>query len=73
MNWTLVESLQIILRDAKLPHQVWAKALATAVYLKNRGPTKLVIGMTPFKMWTDKKLNVKYLRIFVCTAYAHIP
>ena len=73
MNRTLVESLRSMLSDAKLPHKFWAEALATAVYLRNRSPTKPVTGMTPFEAWTGKKPNVKHLRIFGCTAYAHIP
>ena len=73
MNRTLVESLRSMLSDAKLPHKFWAEALVTAVYLRNRSPMKPVTGMTPFEAWTGKKPNVKHLRIFGCTAYAHIP
>ena len=73
MNRTLVESLPSMLSDAKLPHKFWAEALATAVYLRNRSPTKPVTGMTPLEAWTGKKPNVKHLQIFGCTAYAHIP
>ena len=40
MNRTLVETLCFMLVDAKLPHSFWAEALSTAVYLKNRCPTK---------------------------------
>lgn len=73
MNWTLVESLWSMLSDAKLPHKFWAEALTTAVYLQNQSQIKPVSGMAPFEVWTSKKPNVKHLRIFGCTAYAHIP
>ena len=62
-----------MLNDAKLPQKFWAEALSTAVYLQNRSPTKSVLGMTPFEAWTGKRPNVAHLRIFGCTAYAHIP
>ena len=73
MNRTLVESVRSMLADAKLPHPFWAEALSTAVYLRNRGPTKVVSGMTPFEAWTKKKPSVSHLRVFGCEAFAHVP
>ena len=73
MNRTLVESVRSMLADAKLPHPFWAEALSTAVYLRNRGPTKVVSGMTPFEAWTKKKPSVAHLRVFGCEAFAHVP
>ena len=29
--------------------------------------------MTPYEVWKGNKPNVNYLRIFGCSAYAHIP
>ena len=48
------------------------KTLATAVYLKNRSPTKAVERMTPFESWKRKKPEVDHLRVFGCDAYAHV-
>lgn len=39
-NRTLFETVRSVLSDAKLPHRFWAEALSTAVYLRNRSPTK---------------------------------
>ena len=61
-----------MLADARLPHRFWAEALSTAVYLRNRSPTKAVKGMTPFEAWTREKPNVEHLRVFGCAAYAHV-
>ena len=72
MNRTLVEAVRSMLADAKLPHRFWAEALSTAVYLRNRSPTKVVKGMTPFEAWTGEKPNVDHLRAFGCAAYAHV-
>ena len=49
------------------------EALSTAAYLWNRSPTIAVEDMTPFEAWTGVKPDVKHLRVFGCTAYAHIP
>jgi hypothetical protein len=61
-----------MIADSKLPKSFWAEALSTAVYVRNRSPTKAVSGMTPFECWTGEKPNVDYLGTFGCTAYAHI-
>ena len=73
MNRTLVESVRSMLADANLPHEFWTEALSTAVYLRNRSPTKAVDGMTPFETWMKKKPSVSHLRIFGCKAFSHIP
>ena len=57
---------------SKLPHKSWAEALSTAVYLRNRSPTKAVESMTPFEAWVGEKPNVGHLRTFGCVAYAHV-
>ena len=72
MNRTLVESVRSMLSDAKLPHSYWAEALSTAAYVRNRSPTKAVQDMTPFEALTGEKPDVKHLRAFGCTAYAHV-
>ena len=61
-----------MLADARLPHRVWAEALSTAVYLRNRSPTTAVEGKTPLETWTEQKPNVGHLRVFGCAAYAHV-
>ena len=73
MNRTLVETVRSMLMDAKLPHKFWGEALSTAVYLRNRSPTRTVEGNTPFEAWTGKNPTVCHLRVFGCDAYAHIP
>ena len=54
MNRTLVEILRSILIDAKLPHAHWAEAVSTAVYLRNRSPTKAE-NITLFEAWMNEK------------------
>ena len=66
MNRTLVEAVRSMLADAQPPHNFWAEALSTAVYLRNRSPTKAVKEMTPFEAWVGEKPNIEHLRIFGC-------
>jgi len=40
MNRTLIEMARCLLSQANLPKEFWAKAVATAVYIRNRCPTK---------------------------------
>lgn len=61
-----------MLIDVKLPQKFWVDALNTTVYLHNRSPTRAVDSATP-EAWTEVKPDVKHLRSFGCTAYAHIP
>lgn len=74
MNRTLMESVRSMLADSGLPQKFWAEALSTAVYLKNRSPTKsLPKTTTPFEVWSGEKPDVSHLRVFGCNAYSHIP
>ena len=62
-----------MLSDSKLPKKFWAEALSTASYVGNRSPTTAEKAMTPYEAWNAYKPNVNHLRIFGCSAYAHIP
>lgn len=73
LNRTLIECVRAMLADSTLPHRFWAEALSTAVYLRNRSPTKALQGITPFEAWHGTKPDVSSLRIFGCSAYAHVP
>ena len=72
LNRTLVEMARSMLLDAKLSKKLWAEAIATAVYLKNRSPTK-ALKTTPYEAWHGTTPKVDHLRVFGSDAYAHIP
>ncbi|KAK3040236.1 hypothetical protein RJ639_028948 [Escallonia herrerae] len=55
-----------------MPKEVWAEAVACAVYLSNRCHTKSVQGKTPQEAWSGFKPSVSHLRIFGSIAYAHV-
>ena len=73
LNRTLVEMIRSMLADSEFPKSFWAEALATAIYLRNRSPTKAVEGKTPYEKMYGQKPKVGHLRVFGCTAYSHIP
>ena len=52
----------------------WAEAVSTVVYLKNISITKGTHGKnaTLYKLWHGRRPDVEHLRVWGCTAYAHI-
>ena len=61
-----------MLSDSQLPQRFGAEALSTAIYLRNRCPTKALKKLTPHEAWTGEKPLFSHLRRFVCTAYSHV-
>ena len=49
-NRSLTEMARCMLLDAKLPKYLWAEAINTAAYIRNRCPTKLLLNKTPYEM-----------------------
>ena len=72
LNRTLMESVRSMLIGGKLPQRFWAEALATAVYIRNRSPTKAIEEVTPHEAMLGVKPKVNHFRVFGCLAYAHI-
>ena len=62
-NRSIVERARCMLYMAKLAKHFWAEAVAMAVYLLNRSPTK-GNEVTPEEAWTGKKPNLSHIRIF---------
>src|ERR1700722_18946751 len=71
-NRTIVESARSMLHGAKLTLSYWGEAVMTAVYVRNRCPSKVVVNKTPFEAWSGEPPSVGHLRVFGCTAYAHV-
>ena len=71
-NRTLLERVRCMLINASLPRVFWAEAVATAIYLINRCPSGAIQMKTPEEMWTGRPADYSRLRVFGCTAYAHI-
>jgi len=61
-----------MLLNAKLSEGFWEEAVRTAVYLKNRSPTKAVESITPSQAWTGQEPELDHLRPFGCDVYVAI-
>src|SRR6184192_1208874 len=62
-----------MLHEQNVNLALWAEAISTSTYLKNRSPTKALDNQTPEEAWTGVKSTIAHLRPFGCKAYAHIP
>ncbi|KAE8732993.1 hypothetical protein F3Y22_tig00001644pilonHSYRG00148 [Hibiscus syriacus] len=49
MNRTVVEMKRSMLKAKGLTNQLWAEVVATAVYLLNLSPTRVVLNQTPYE------------------------
>jgi transposase InsO family protein len=68
-NQTMVGTARSMMKSKGLPREFWAEAVATAVFVLNKSPTKGVAGRTPYEVWHGKKTAVNHLRTFGCLAY----
>lgn len=69
-NRTLVEMARCMLLQSKLPLSLWAEAINTACFIRNRCPTKSLNNKTPFEMWNQRKPHLGFMRIFGTKAIA---
>jgi hypothetical protein len=68
-NQTVVGTARCLLKSKGLTGWFWGEAMATAVYLLNRSPTRSLEGRTPFEAWYEKKPGVQHLRTFECLVH----
>lgn len=73
MNRTLVKSARSMMSHGKTPVELWAEAINTAVYLRNRSPTTSLKDTTPYECLFKQKPDVVNLTVFGCEAFAQIP
>jgi transposase InsO family protein len=72
-NRTLVECACSMMKGKNLSNAFWVEAINTAVYLKNRSPTRCLDNVTPLEALYGSKPAVHNLKVFGCKAFAHIP
>ena len=53
--------------------EVLGEAVACAVYLTNRSPTRSVHEKTPQEAWSGRKPGISHLKVFGSIAYTHVP
>ncbi|KAL4031342.1 hypothetical protein IC575_009619 [Cucumis melo] len=71
-NRTIMERTRCLLTNASLPLKFWGEAAQTACYLINRSPSTALNLKTRQEVWTGKAPSLEHLRVFGCTAYAHV-
>jgi hypothetical protein len=72
-NITLVECAQSMIKGKNITNGFWAEAISTAIYLKNRSPTKILNHKTPFEALYGYKPVVRHLRVFGRKYFSHVP
>lgn len=68
-NRTLIEMARSMMVHANITPSLWAEAINTAVYIRNRCPTKLQIK-TPYEEWCGRKPSVQHFKTFGSCAVA---
>ena len=53
-----------MLKEKKLPLELWAEAVNTCVYVLNRSYTKSLENSTPYEKWSGRKPSIDHLRVF---------
>ena len=65
MNRTLLDCVRFMLRTSSVDKTVWAEALTTSVYIRNRVVSRsLPHIITPYRFWIGVKPNISHLRVF---------
>ena len=72
LNRTLMERVRAMLLGAGLPPELWAEAVVTANYVRNRSPTSSGPG-TPWERMFGTRPDVSHLRVFGSVAFVHTP
>ncbi|KAK1644413.1 hypothetical protein QYE76_062218 [Lolium multiflorum] len=72
MNMTIILRARCMLSNAKMHRSFWAEAASTACYLINRSPSVPLDKKTPIEVWSGSPADYSDLRVFGCTAYAHV-
>nr|GEW01368.1 zinc finger, CCHC-type [Tanacetum cinerariifolium] len=71
-NRVLKEMVNSMLSYFGLSQGFWGEAMLTACYLLNRVPNKWN-RTTPYELWTKKKPNLNYLRVWGCRTAVRLP
>lgn len=72
LNRTLMERVRALLLGSGLCQELWAEAVVTANYIRNRSPTSKGTR-TPWEQFTGKRPNVDRMRVFGSRAFVLTP
>ncbi|KAF2349955.1 Reverse transcriptase RNA-dependent DNA polymerase [Trinorchestia longiramus] len=66
MKRVVLEAARAMLSDSKLPKTLWAEAVSTAAYVKNRSPTSAHKNLTSYQALNGHKPNAQLIMTFEC-------
>jgi hypothetical protein len=72
-NRAITDATRSMSHDQSLPLYLWAEASATAVYLQNKSPHRILGKMTLEESFTGRRPDVEHIRIFGCLTFSHVP
>jgi len=65
LNRVLLEMARTMMQHKDVDQDLWADAIKTAVYIKNRVTSReLPVGKTSLELWTRNKPVVRHMRVF---------
>lgn len=68
-NRTLMETARCLLISSGMPSSLWAEAVNTANFIRNRCPTSKLKGKTPYEAQYGKPPDVSHFRPFGCEVH----
>jgi len=74
LNRTLLNMTRCMLVESGAPKALWAEALNTACFVKNRCPTRALGGAIPLALWENREIRSKDLtglKVFGCKVWTH--
>jgi hypothetical protein len=70
-NRTLVNMVNAMLLNAKLPNNLWGEALLTICCIHNRILSKK-LNISSYEAWNGRKPNLNYFKVWGCVAFYKI-
>ena len=58
-----------MLNENNLPKYFWAEEINTFCYVLNRILLRPILKKTPYELWTNKKPNISYFKVFGCKCF----
>lgn len=72
MNMTFCDRVQSMLSHSGLGHEYLAEVMNTVYYLVNRSSSTTIKYKIPFEVWYKSPSDYSQLKVFICSAYAHV-
>jgi len=72
-NISLLHMAMSILKENKLPHRFWAKAVNAVSYILNRCLTNKMEDKVPKEIWSGRNPSISHLKVFGSICYTHVP